>query len=154
MDSISSEESFPFDAYCCGQKMNKTYLDGGYVKYSCASNSHGRLFVISIDAKKPSYCSCCSGGSPMRTKNFGNFRLYHGCPYCGARYSIVKNDLHISFEVDEDNSTDVSEVALKSLHAIWDYIGNPLQSNSRDEVQTMKKVVDTANKIIGVRDFL
>lgn len=149
-----TRDFFPFDAYCCGQKMTKTYLDNGYIRYSCASGSHGRFFTISIDPKKQSYCSCDWGRSPMDTENFEDFRLYHGC-FCGARYSILKDGTQVSFDIKGHNSDDVSDVALKSLSAIWDDFGGPFRTTSiADEKKLAKEVFKCVNSQIKERrDF-
>ena len=119
-----NNDIFPFDAYCCGKKMTKT-IQGDYVVFSCSQKNHSRFFRVSKNSNNTSYCSCGCGGSPMQTKDLGNARLYWGCHFCGARYNIVKNEVEVSVEITGSNSTDVSDVAIKSLSSIWDSRGGP-----------------------------
>jgi len=118
------ESNISFVAYCCGKPMLKEQR-AGYVHLRCADPNHGRWFAMAIDANKQSYCSCDSGRSPLITKDFGDFRLYGGCQYCGARYSVYKEGVQIVFEIQGSKADEVKKVSAKGMALIWDHLGGP-----------------------------
>jgi hypothetical protein len=61
----------------------------------------------------------------MQGKDLGDFRLYAGCRYCGARYSVFKEGAHVVFEVHGSNHKEVQEVSSEGLAELWDHWGGP-----------------------------
>jgi len=148
MDTKKKQKNnIPFRAYCCGKPMLKEQR-GDYVYFRCANPNHGRWFAVAIDASEQSYCSCDWGRSPLITKDFGDFRLYGGCQYCGARYSVYKEGVEIVFEVQGSNANEVKKVSAKGMASIWDHLGGPWPHTDAKSIFSKQHLADM---IKGIR---
>ena len=147
------KSNIPFVAYCCGKPMLKERR-GDYVYFRCANPNHGRGFAMAIDPGKQSYCSCDKGRSPLINKDFGDFRLYGGCQYCGARYSIYKEGIQIVFEVQGSKAKKVKEVSAKGMASIWDHMGGPWPDTDAKSIfskEDLTEMIKSIHPNISVR---
>lgn len=147
------KNGFPFVAYCCGKPMLKK-RQNNYVYFKCANPDHGRWFAVSVDPSKQSYCSCDSGKSPLMTRDFGKFRLYGGCTFCYARYSIYKEGVQVAFEVQSPKANEVRQISAKGLASIWDYFGEPTPNVDINSVLAkgdLAEIVKTIHPNVNIR---
>ena len=149
--SEQEKSDISFVAYCCGNPMLKEQR-GNHVHFRCANASHGRGFSMSIDPDEQSYCSCAGGGAPLITKDFGDFRFYGGCPYCGARYSVYKEGAQIVFDVQGSKADEVKEVSAEGMALIWDHMGRGPGLGS--DAKSIFSQGDLAEMIRGIRPDL
>lgn len=145
-------EPTDFVAYCCGKPMLKEKR-GNHLYFRCSSQRHGRGFSMAIDPKEQSFCSCACGESPMQTKDFSLFRLFGGCQYCGARYSVFKEGAQLTFEVQGSDHKEVQEVTAEGIASIWDHFGFPQEKVHINKIfskETLSEIIKSIKPDITV----
>lgn len=141
-----SEDVTDFVAYCCGKPMLKE-RKGSHILFRCANAGHGRAFIMAVDPKEQSYCSCDWRHSPMQMRDFGDFRLLGGCQYCSARYSVFKEGANLTFEVQGSDHKEVQEVTAKGIASIWDHWGGPFPEVEASEIFSKESLAEMIKSI-------